>query len=82
MSGRGWVPWPVRLPSPWPPRHRRPARARLLDEALTAGGVDHTIETYPAQHGFAVSDNLTYDPAADQRHLDALRDLFTEMLVG
>lgn len=47
-----------------------------LESALSAAGLRHTIETYPAAHGFAVPDNPTYDPAAAQRHWDALSSLF------
>ena len=36
----------------------------------------HTIETYPALHGFAVPDNASYDAAAAARHWTALEDLF------
>ncbi len=53
-----------------------PEQAALLEDALTKGGVDHVIETYPAHHGFAVPDNPTYDPAAAERHWQALGDLF------
>jgi carboxymethylenebutenolidase len=51
-------------------------QAALLDGALTEAGVDHTVEFYPARHGFAVPDNPTYDAAASARHWDALRDLY------
>jgi len=54
-----------------------PAQAETLDKALTAAGVEHTIETYPAAHGFAVSDHeAVYDPAAAQRHWDAMESFF------
>jgi carboxymethylenebutenolidase len=52
------------------------AQAGLLDNALTRSGVDHTVEFYPARHGFAVPDNSTYDPDADARHWAALRQLY------
>ncbi|WP_431232671.1 dienelactone hydrolase family protein [Mycolicibacterium psychrotolerans] len=52
------------------------AQAETLDKALTAAGVDHTIEWYPAAHGFAVPDNAPYDEAAAGRHWDAMRDFF------
>ncbi|CAA0097988.1 Uncharacterised protein [Mycolicibacterium vanbaalenii] len=42
-----------------------------LDKALTAAGVEHTIEFYPAFHGFAVPDNAPYDEAAARRHWEA-----------
>jgi carboxymethylenebutenolidase len=51
-------------------------QAALLESALTGAGVDHTVEIYPARHGFAVPDNPTYDTEADARHWDALRRLY------
>ncbi|MUL80357.1 MULTISPECIES: alpha/beta fold hydrolase [unclassified Mycolicibacterium] len=50
--------------------------AKLLDQALTAAGVEHTIETYAAAHGFAVPDNAPYDAAAAKRHWDAMEGFF------
>lgn len=38
--------------------------AARLDAALTHAGVVHLMEWYPAQHGFAVTDNAPYDAAA------------------
>jgi carboxymethylenebutenolidase len=52
----------------------------LLEKVLTDAGVDHTIETYPAHHGFAVPDNPTYDETAAERHWHATEDLFTSVL--
>jgi carboxymethylenebutenolidase len=52
-----------------------------LSTALTAAGVDHTLVTYPAAHGFAVPDNPTYDAAAEARHWQALEDLYGSALV-
>lgn len=58
-----------------------PAEQRdRLDQALTAAGVQHTIETYPAGHGFAVPDNPTYDPAAAARHWEATAQFFAACL--
>lgn len=54
-------------------------RDRLV-AALEAGGVTHTVETYPAAHGFAVPDNPTYDEAAAERHWTALTALYAEAL--
>jgi carboxymethylenebutenolidase len=51
-----------------------------LEEALTEGGVAHTIETYPAHHGFAVPDNASYDEAAAERHWQAMETLFGSAL--
>lgn len=54
--------------------------AEQLDKALTAAGVPHTIEFYPAAHGFAVPDNPPYDAGADARHWAAMADLFGSAL--
>ena len=52
-------------------------QSETLDKALTAAGVEHTIETYPAAHGFAVPDHdAVYDPDAAQRHWDAMESFF------
>jgi carboxymethylenebutenolidase len=51
-------------------------QAGLLDDALTSAGVDHTLEFYPARHGFAVPDNPSYDAEAETRHWEALRQLY------
>ncbi|WP_424186379.1 dienelactone hydrolase family protein [Actinokineospora sp. G85] len=53
-----------------------PEQAELLDNALTEAGVEHTVEFYPAQHGFAVRDNTTHDAAAEARHWGALGTLY------
>ena len=50
--------------------------AEQLEKALTAAGVDHKIETYPAAHGYAVPDNASYDAAAADRHWTAMREFF------
>jgi carboxymethylenebutenolidase len=55
-------------------------QATLLEDALTAAGVEHTVEFYPAHHGFAVPDNGTYDEAASDRHWQALRRLYESQL--
>src|ERR1700723_848719 len=55
-------------------------QAALLESALTAAGVDHTIEFYPAHHGFVVADHDTYDEQAAERHWVALRDLYAAHL--
>jgi carboxymethylenebutenolidase len=58
------------------------AQAGLLARALADAGVDHTVEFYPARHGFAVPDNPTYDAQADARHWDALYGLYRAHLQG
>src|SRR5690349_14949565 len=55
-------------------------QAGLLDRALTDAGVEHTVEFYPAHHGFAVPDNPTYDAEAAARHWEALGRLYREHL--
>ncbi len=59
-----------------------PEQARLLERALTDAGVDHSVEFYPAQHGFAVPDNPPYDPHAAARHWNALHHLYQHHLAG
>ena len=51
-------------------------QAGLLESALADAGVEHTVEFYPARHGFAVPDNPTYDAAASERHWQALNALY------
>jgi carboxymethylenebutenolidase len=53
-----------------------------FDKALTAAGVEHTIEIYPAGHGFAVPDMAAYNADAAERHWVALRTLFGSVLTG
>ena len=55
-------------------------QAALLESALTGAAVDHTIEFYPARHGFAVPDNPTYDAQASDRHWAALHSLYRARL--
>ena len=52
-----------------------------MAKALDESGVDHTLVTYPALHGFAVPDNPTFDEAAAARHWQALEQLYGEALV-
>jgi carboxymethylenebutenolidase len=55
-------------------------QAALLESALTDAGVDHTVEFYPARHGFAVPGNPAYDAQASGRHWAALRDRYRSRL--
>jgi carboxymethylenebutenolidase len=57
------------------------AKARLED-ALTKAGVDHTIETYPARHGWVFRDTPVYDAAAAERHWQSLLALLDAKLKG
>jgi carboxymethylenebutenolidase len=51
-----------------------------LTKAFADAGVNNTIETYPAKHGFAVPDNGTYDQSAAERHWQALTTLYAATL--
>jgi carboxymethylenebutenolidase len=53
-----------------------------MKAALTDAGVDHTLVTYPALHGFAVPDNPTYDETAAARHWEALESLYGSALAA
>ena len=55
-------------------------QAELLERALADAAVKHTLEFYPARHGFAVPDNPTYDSQASARHWQALRQLYQTSL--
>jgi len=57
-----------------------PEQSQTLDAALTAAGVEHIIEWYPAAHGFAVTDNAPYDQSAAERHWRAMEAFFGEHL--
>ena len=51
-----------------------------LAQALTAAGVDHTIETYQAKHGWVFRDTPVYDAAAAERHWQTLTELLAATL--
>lgn len=51
-----------------------------LSTALHDAGLEHTLVTYPAAHGFAVPDNTSYDEDAAARHWKALEDLYASAL--
>jgi len=46
-----------------------------LEQALTDAGVEHTVETYQARHGFVPRDTPAYDKAACERHWQTLVEL-------
>jgi len=52
------------------------AQKARLERALTEAGVDHTIETYNARHGWVPSDTAVHDPVATERHWETLFALF------
>ena len=56
------------------------AQKARLDQALTEAGVDHTIETYEALHGFVPRDTPVHDEAATARHWKTLLALFATKL--
>jgi carboxymethylenebutenolidase len=47
-----------------------------LEDALTKAGVDHTIETYQAKHGWVFRDTPVYNAAAAERHWQTMLALF------
>ncbi len=49
-----------------------------LEQALTAAGVAHVIETYPARHGFVLRDTPASDAAAQERHWRTLTQLLAQ----
>ena len=57
-----------------------PEQAEVLEQALTKAGVEHTLEFYPAHHGFSVPDNPSHDAVAAARHWEALRELYAAHL--
>ena len=57
-----------------------PEQEARLEAALSGAGVERTIETYAAHHGFAVADMPTHDAAAEARHWRALTDLYAATL--
>ena len=56
------------------------AQKQRLEEALTAAGVKHVVETYPARHGWVPSDTPVHDAACAERHWQTLLDLFDRTL--
>jgi carboxymethylenebutenolidase len=53
-----------------------------LEEALRTAGVEHQVETYPARHGWVLSDTPVYDERAAERHWTELIALFDAKLKG
>jgi len=56
------------------------AMKERLERALTAAGVDHVIETYPAKHGWVFRDTPVFDAAAAERHWRTLLALLEAVL--
>jgi carboxymethylenebutenolidase len=57
-----------------------PEQSEVLDTALTAAGVEHVSEWYPAEHGYAVPDTAAYDAAAAEKHWNAMATFFGQHL--
>jgi carboxymethylenebutenolidase len=51
-----------------------------LENALSEAGVEHTIETYPAKHGWVFRDTPVYDAGAAERHWQSLVSLLKATL--
>jgi carboxymethylenebutenolidase len=57
-------------------------QSAVLDAALTAAGVEHVIEWYPAEHGYAVPDTAAYDAGAAEKHWNAMATFFGQHLTS
>jgi carboxymethylenebutenolidase len=54
---------------------------RRLEEALTAAGVDHRLETYAGmRHGWVPSDTPVHSPEGAERHFQALLEFYASAL--
>ncbi|MGH8280541.1 MAG: dienelactone hydrolase family protein [Gammaproteobacteria bacterium] len=51
-----------------------------LEHALTEAHVAHTVETWPAKHGWTFHDTPVYDATCFERHLQVLKRLFADTL--
>ncbi|MFT4075725.1 MAG: dienelactone hydrolase family protein [Asticcacaulis sp.] len=51
-----------------------------LEDALTEAGVDHLIETYPAKHGWVLSDMPVHDPVEAEHHWQTLVPVLDSVL--
>jgi len=56
------------------------SKALALLDPLAAVGADHTVETYPAKHGWVLRDTPVYDEACCERHWRTLTRLFDDVL--
>jgi carboxymethylenebutenolidase len=56
------------------------AMKQRLEDALTQAGVEHSIETYPARHGWVFRDTPVFDAAAAERHWQSLVALLAATL--
>lgn len=53
---------------------------RTVDEVLTAAGVDHRVDVYPAKHGWVPNDTPVHDPIQTERHWETLLTLLARKL--
>ncbi|HEX7326863.1 MAG TPA: dienelactone hydrolase family protein [Rhodanobacteraceae bacterium] len=53
-----------------------------LETALADAGVAHTVETWPAKHGWTFDDTPVYDATCYGRHLKVLQKLYADALGG
>lgn len=56
------------------------AQKARLEQALAEAGVDHTVETYQARHGWVPRDTPVHDEAATARHWATLLPLLEQTL--
>lgn len=56
------------------------AQKQRLEQALTDAGVEHTIETYQARHGWVPRDTPVHDPVATERHWQTLLELLEKTM--
>jgi len=56
------------------------SQKHLLTDSLVAAGVQHTVETYPAKHGWVPTDSVVYDREQSDRHYVSLLALFEQTL--
>jgi carboxymethylenebutenolidase len=56
------------------------AMKQRLDDALTAAHLAHTVETWPARHGWVPRDTPVHDPVQAERHFQTLLSLFDQTL--
>jgi carboxymethylenebutenolidase len=56
------------------------AQKARLERALADAGVDHTVVTYDARHGFVPRDTPAHDEAAEAKHWETLLALFGQTL--
>ena len=56
------------------------AQRQTVSDALAAAGVEHTVELYPARHGWVPTDTPVHDAAAAARHWETLFALLARTL--